>query len=59
MMAAVSRNNSIAIVFVLEIQVISNQWVSNQFGERSLITDLLITDYFRSYAGNLSKKEYD
>jgi hypothetical protein len=58
-MAAVSRNNSIAIVLALELQVISNQWVSNQFGERSLITDLLITDYFRCYAGNLSKQEYD
>jgi phosphopantetheinyl transferase len=25
----------------------SNQWVSNQFGKPSLITDSLITDYYR------------
>jgi hypothetical protein len=46
-------------VLALEMQVISNQWVSNQFGEPSLITDLLITDYFRCHTGNVTDQEYD
>ena len=58
-MAAVSRNNSIAIVLALELQVISNQWVSNQFREPSLITDLLTTDYFRCYTGTVIERQYD
>jgi hypothetical protein len=44
---------------MLELQVISNQWVSNQFGEPSLITDLLITDYFRRYTGTAIERQYD
>ncbi|HEY2423977.1 MAG TPA: hypothetical protein VGH55_07725 [Chthoniobacterales bacterium] len=44
---------------MLELQVISNQWASNQFGERSLITDLLITDYFRRYIGTIIERQYD
>ena len=51
-MAAGIRHNLILIVLMLEPPVISNQWVSDQFGRPSLITDLLITDYFRCYAGN-------
>jgi len=58
-MTSVPRRNSTVIVLMLELQVISSQWVSNQFGKASLITDLLITDYFRCYAGNLSEQEYD
>ena len=46
-------------MLLLEMQVISNQWVSNQFGERSLITDLLITDYFRCYTGTVIERQQD
>ena len=43
MMASVLRHNSIVTVLILKLQVISNQWVSNQSRETPLITDLLIT----------------
>jgi len=46
-MAAGIRHNLILIVLILQTQVIGNQWVSNQFGRLSLITD-----YFRCCAGN-------